>query len=416
MSLWDAGRWDQIEWAGQPPPAEGWGDDWAWWYQPGLTGYPVLNLNEKLVEARWTTDSHTLGDGTFRGDIQPGNLTLRLWDPTHSLDLLDKFGAVWAWYKPTNTVWAWFYDSFTRGLVVPGDPAGADCVYTGTTWPSRMTTPTQFTSYPAQSVAARVAALAASINAQAAYLHLPATTASTAAQSQTVPATAADTSTPLTGYYPSFLAVLRAAAADGVGWLSAGTAGPLGPGALVINYARWETATVRKLDRSQIVAGPPVTASIAWILSMLTWQAVNGSSGAQTAVVLAGPNVQAFGLQGPVALRLWGDVTSGTGAEYNAAVKTGGQVLNDHYDPTKQVLSSVSLQSGSRSTATGGVSPAGWDPHAHIFGPTDVAAIDTAGNSNFTNYRVTKSDHRLTAAVWQTTHYLETYTAATPLP
>ena len=69
------------------------------------------------------------------------------WDPDHRLDNLDKLGAVWALYKPTGACWCWFYDSFARGLVAPGDPAGADCVFTGVTWPApadlrHATTPT----------------------------------------------------------------------------------------------------------------------------------------------------------------------------------------------------------------------------------------------------------------------------------
>ena len=420
VALWDTAQWDQgAEWGAAPLPPEGWGDDWAWWYQPGASGSSI-SLNGMVVEARWTTDSHTLGDGTFRGDLQPGTLTLQLWDPTHQLDNLDKYGAVWAWYKPTNQVWAWFYDSFTRGLVAPGDPAGADCVFSGVTWASRMTQTRWDTQFPAQSVSARIAALVAVMNSSAQYVHLPHVAANVANQSQTVPATVPPSDAPpnSSGYWPSYLAVLRDAAGPGVAWLSYSTPGDLGPGAMTVNYARWEAANVRTLDPSQIVAGPPVTASVDWLITLIYWTAINGSTGATSTMLCQGDNILYFGQSPTVPLRLWGNVTppgGPQGAEYQAAYNTGYQVCTDRQDPTERTLSSVSLQSGTRWEAGGKPAKALWDPYAHTFSPTDVARIND-GTGTLKNYRVTKSDHRLTSAVWETTHYLEKYTAATPLP
>ena len=73
---WDTGKWDTAEW-GQPPQGEGgWGKDWRWWWQRGDAVAQFVDLTAMVVEARWTTDSHSMGDGTFRGDLQPGQLTL----------------------------------------------------------------------------------------------------------------------------------------------------------------------------------------------------------------------------------------------------------------------------------------------------------------------------------------------------
>ena len=365
-----------------------------------------------VVEARWTTDSHTLGDGTFRGDIQPGSLTVRLWDPTHRF-APDRMGAMWAHYKPTNTVWCWFFDSFTRGLVAPGDPSGADCVYTGTPWPLRITSFSQFTNFAAQTVAARLSTVVAGLNAHGNTneLQLPAVSANVAAQSQSMVAVANVGSTATGVVYPSWLQSIRDAAPNGVAWLS-GAAQSGGAGSLVVNYARWEANTQRTLDASQIVAGPAVTNSAEWMITNISWTAIYGADGSQTTMLLTWAP-QVFGLVGPTGMRLWGQAAYGQ-TEYNGCYNTAQQLTADHAQPGEVALSTVDLQSGARSTATGQASNAQWDPYAHVFAPTDVAAI--FHNNSTHKYRVQKSDHRLTATVWQTTHYLEKYTAATPLP
>ena len=411
--FWDDAKWDQAEWAGGPPPGPGWGDDWAWWYQVAAWA-PAFNLDPLLVEARWTTQVHTLGDGTFRGDLQPGTITVRLWDPTHELDHLDKTGAVFALYKPTGACWCWFYESFSRGLYAPGDPAAADCVFVGTEWPTRLTTPTLYSNYPSQSASARLAAVVASWVNPSPGLILPHVTGNIATQNQTVLATVMQSGP--AGWYPGWMQVVRDAAADGVAWMAAApvTVGSsAGGGRLILNYARWETNTQRILDRSQIVAGPPTTAAATWMITAVQWAATD-AAGTQTTDAEFSSNLSVWGQQGPSPMRLWGSVSS-SGPEHTPAVNTAKQLMADRSDASEQQLSSISLQSGTRWTATGKPSAADWDPYAHVFSPTDVAVItDDKGTQR--RYRVQKSDHRLTSAVWQTTHYLEKYTAPVPLP
>jgi hypothetical protein len=230
-----------------------------------------------------------------------------------------------------------------------------------------------------------------------------------------VPAATVDTSTGW-GAYPSFLASVRDAATDGVAWLAAAPPNTdTGPGTLVLNYARWETTTARTLDRSQVIAGPPVTASAGFVMSVVSWAAVKGDTGAQTALAVASTTAAGtFGYQG-LSLRLYGDVTNPGGAELNAANQTATAVLNDRANPSETILDTVDVQSGWRTGPTGGPSSAEWDPYAHTFAPTDVVAlVDNYGATK--HYRVTKSDHRLVATVWQTTHTLEKFTAPAALP
>ena len=411
---WDTGKWDTAEW-GQPPQGEGgWGKDWRWWWQRGDAVAQFVDLTAMVVEARWTTDSHSMGDGTFRGDLQPGQLTLRLWDPTRILtSQVDTTGGIWAQYVPTGATWYWLFESFARGLYAPGDPNQADCMFTGSPWPARLTTERSALSFPAQSVAARLAAIAANMNSTVA-LHIPPVAASIAGQSQTAPATVADSST---GMYPSYLQQIRDAASPGVAWMSAAVRGD-GLGVLTLNYARWETNQQRALDRSQIIAGPPTTAGLDYIVTQLNWQGVSGT-GAQTTYAYASSNAATYGVLGPSTQRMIGDVhnagTGGWGPEFPAVSSTSSYWVNDHSLMDEQNLSTVSLQSGTRWDPDGKPSAAGWDPYAHVFAPTDVAIInDDSGNPRL--YRVTHSEHRLVAASWQTIHTLEKYTAPAPLP
>ena len=415
MSTWDSATWDAVdaEWRGTPPPsgAAGWGGDWAWWYQVGTV--KLYDLTELVVEAVWSTDSHSYGDGTFRGDIQPGTLTVRLWDPHHIFDTPDRRGAIFAAYLPTGACWCWFYESVTRGLFAPGDPIDADCVYIGSTWAARMANPNPAAGYPAQSVSARLAAVVATLASTTSGINLPPITASVASQNQRVVALAADAN----GLYQGWLQTVRDAAAPGVAWLSAVTVNPgdaAAGGRLVLNYARWETTNARTLDRSQVIAGPPVTDSQEWAITQVTWAATNGTTAAQTALAVYSGFLGISGAQGPTGLRLWGDV-SAAGAEHAAANATAGQLINDRAQTDREHLSNVTVQSGRRRAAGGGPALADWDPYSHTFAPTDVLALNDAGGTP-RYYRVTKSDHRLTASTWQTVHTLETFTAPTPLP
>ena len=163
-----------------------------------------------------------------------------------------------------------------------------------------------------------------------------------------------------------------------------------------------------------MVAGPAVTASIGWVISLLVWAAVNGTNAAASTMHLFSSNVNTVGVQGPGQLRLWGDVSTTSAPEYTGTNATGVSLVNGHSAATEPILSSISLQSGLRWTAAGKPAVADWDPYAHVFAPTDVMTLDTGSGAK--QYRVQKSDHRLTASVWQTTHYLDKYTAATALP
>jgi hypothetical protein len=81
----------------------------------------------------------------------------------------------------------------------------------------------------------------------------------------------------------------------------------------------------------------------------------------------------------------------------------------------EEILDSIDVQSGWRTTTSGGPTPDQWDPYSHTFAPPDTVSIvqnDQAAHV----YRIVKSDHRLTGRLWQTTHTLEKYIAPTPLP
>jgi hypothetical protein len=408
---WDSSKWDQSQWRSGPiaPPAQGWGTAWRWWYQGG--DRTITELSKMVVEARWTTDSHRLGDGTFRGDLQPGTATVRLWDPDHQLDFLDRYGAIWAYYVPTQACWCWFYDSFTRGLYAQGDPADADAVFVGTPWPDRLKNPQQAPLLPSQSVTARLNAIVGQLNGTTYPLQLPAVSASIATQNQVLPAA----KTVALGAYnlsPDFLAQIRDAATDGVAWWTPRGA-PSGLGALVLNYARWETAAHRVLDRSQIIAGPATTADLSWYTAIVNWNTTNGANGTTSNYGIPTTGVPVSGWQGPT-MRLYGDAAFGTGVEYAAVQATSESLLDDRSDPTEQILSTVDVQSGQRATATGGPATVDWDPYSHVFGPLDVAQITDDWGIQ-TQYRVIRSDHRLTPRLWQTTHTLEKYTAPVPL-
>jgi hypothetical protein len=413
--VWDSAKWDQAEWQGKPPGQGGWGTDWRWWFQYGTQFW--YDLTGLVVEARWTTDGHTLGDGTFRGDLQPGTCTMRLWDPGHLLDNLPKMGCVFAHYAPTGATWCWFYESFTRGLYAPGDPTDADCVYVGDTWPPRLTSNRLDTNYPAQSAAARLTAAAATMATPG--MILPAVSAFVAAQTQGMAAAAANSND---GSYPGVLPAVRDAAAPGLAWLAATAPSTArAPGALEFHYARWDAVTFRGLDRSQVIAGPAVSQDVAWIVTTARFEAT-AADGTQTAFTAVNNQTRgAWGYQGPT-MRMVGNVAPivPQGPEFAACNATAAAIYQAFGDPTEQYLSSVDVQSGARTTPTGGPSPAGWDPYAHTFAPTEVLTLTPPTPPPpvpfTTQYRVVKSDHRLTATVWQTTHTLEKYVAPTALP
>ena len=425
VGLWDVGTFDTSLWGGPSyPPGAGWRDEWRFWYQ--LAGVQQLDVTAMVVEARWTTDGHTMGDGTFCGDVQPGKCSVRMWDPRLELEGLDKYGALWACYLPTGATWCWFYNTLTRGLFAPGDPAAADCVFAGDTWPVRLTADV-FTGYadasnrPAESANARLnnlADLAITGNTWAGW-QLPAMTKQVAAQGQLVPATTYSGSGPPWATWPSYLSMVRDAATDGLMWWSYGRDGS-GSGTMAFRYDRWETANAaRVLDPAQVVAGPPVDASAAFVFGFVDMNATRGGDAYKTYLRTAS-NVS-FAGAGNIAVRLYGDIenTPGTGGrtgpDFNGASSTVNTWADDHADPTERVLSSVSCQSGDRTTAAGAPSTP-WDPAAHVWTPLDVMSYLDPADQKTHLYRVCHSDHLLNAATWQTVHTIEKFSAATRLP
>jgi hypothetical protein len=420
--IWDVGRWDANAWVGPTgPPGAGWGAEWRFWYQVGSA--QIMDLTDMVVEARWTTDGHTPGDGTLRGDVQPGKCAIRMWDPTNKLGSFDKFGAVWACYIPTGATWAWFYNTFTRGLYAPGDKAAADCVFSGDTWPVRMTANT-FTAYgnsgrPAESANARLNDLADKAANSSTWLgdiyswRMPAIVKAIAAQSQTVPAVPT-VNYNTNGQYPSWLALVRDAASDGLMWWGYGR-DAAGNGTMTFHYDRWETANAQRvLDPAQVVAGPPVDASAGFVFGYTDANATRGADGVASFVRYNGN--PAFAGAGNIAVRMYGDINSATGPEYSATNNTIAGWGADHYSPGERVLSSISCQSGPRWTAAGQASSAHWDPAAHVWGPLDVMSYADPVDSRTHLYRVAASSHVLNAAAWQTAHTLEKYSVAYALP
>jgi hypothetical protein len=416
VSTWDGAQWDSAaEWQGAPPPSADWGDDWRWWYQIGTDPQTVVELSDLVVEARWNSDSHTMGDGTFRGDLQPGQVTVRMWDPAYRLDVntFSPLGCMFAYYVPTGAAWCWFYTSFARGLWPSGDPAGADCVFTGTLWPPRLTAARGETNFPSQSANARLAGVVGLLNGYS-NLYMPHVAANLAPQTQTV-ATAPQGTGTGGGFFPSYLALVRDAAANGTAWLSAVGAAAPAVGTLTLNYARWEARNARNLDRTQIIAGPAVTTTPDFVVTALSWAALVGSTGLATTLAQSNTGTQTWGVQGPATMRLLGDVTATSGTEYNAAHATGQAILSGRSNVGEEIIDSIDVQSGWRTSPAGAPTSAQWDPYSHVFAPPDTVTITQNDQAQHV-YHIVGSAHRLTGRLWQTTHTLEKYIAPTALP
>jgi hypothetical protein len=408
--LWDQTKWDLSSWQGQVfPPGAGWRYDWQVWFQS--SGAVQWDMTASVVEARWSTDSHTPGDGTFRGDLQPGSLQIQLHDPAHRAETLDKLGTVWLHYSPANFTWGFYLETVTRQLVAPSDAAAADVVLTASTWPLRLTTDClKNFARPAERVDTRLTALAAQLNGNA-DLHLPQYTAQVASQSQICTPVAtlgwADLVT-----YPSALSLVRAAAADGVAWIDAQQT-PAGLGRFVLRYERWETVTGRALTDSDIVAGIPFDQTSADVITHAVWNGTN-AAGAATTFEHASQAAWNYG-DGKITMRLWGDLSFNT-AEYNAASQTTTNLFTVRTQPNAERLSAVTATSGPRMHPAGTAGPA-WNPAAHVWSPIEYLSWSSSQFPGWQGaYWVTKTDHRLRAAAWDSAHTLELYSAATPLP
>jgi hypothetical protein len=407
---WDQPAWDQVAWQTQRfPPGAGWGYDWQVWYQ--YAGAVTWDMTASVVEARWSSDSYTAGDGTFRGDLQPGTLALQVHDAAHRAETMSKLGTIWLHYSPANMTWGFYLDTITRQLVAPSDPTAADVVIQGSTWPIRLTTDClhSFTR-AAERCDTRLSALAAWLS-QNADLHLPRYDASIVADSHVAPAVAATSWASTVS--PSALSLIRQAAADGVAWLSSSVDGA-GLGKFQLNYARWEAAPQRNLVASDVVAGIPYDSSMDTVITGVEWDGT-GPDGTQITNTIGTTNIFTYGFV-KVTMRVLANLNPGQ-ADQSAVNLTGVNLLNVHADPTISKLSTVTCTSGARSTPAGALGPP-WNPAAHVWNPSEVLHwVPPAGQAwGYSNYRVIKTDHRLRAAGWDSAHTVEPYTPASPLP
>jgi len=391
---WDVAAWDAGRWALRPY----WAGDWDWWYQYGTQRR--YSLADVIVEARWDSDSYTPGDGTFRGDLQPGKLELHMIRRDNRFDSWSKLATIWACYLPTGATWCWYIDTVSRRFVATGDPAGVDIVVEALTWPSRLTTGSYNGQRPAETVFDRLTAVAARFGSDAG-LVLPAWTGQIANDRHQLPAQ----STP---YYP-WLQLVRDAAANGVAWL-APFRGSDGSGQAVLAYDYWEAVNNRTLPPSQIISGSVTSDGIDDLVTKASWAGTD-PAGVATALDQYGGGYGAYGImqQGP--MRVVGQIATG-GRDLAAVTATGNQILSDRGDPNERYLSSVDLFGpGDRRAANGTLTP--WDPAAMMWRPNDSLTIDTY---SYARMRVVSSSHRLTLRSWETTLNLAKMTAPTPLP
>jgi hypothetical protein len=390
-------------------PGAGWGYDWQVWFQYG--GTVTWDMTDSVVEARWSSDSYTAGDGTFRGDLQPGTLALQVHDAAHRAETMNRLGTIWLHYSPANMTWGFYLDTVTRQLVAPSDPTAADVVIQASTWPIRLNTDClhSFTR-PAERCDTRLAALAVFLS-QNADLALPRYSANVAADSHVAPAVVATSWGAAVS--PSALSLVRQAAADGVAWLSASTDGA-GLGQFALNYARWEAAPARNLVASDVVAGIPYDSAMDTVITAITWNGT-GPDGTQITNTASTVKMFNYGLA-PVTMRVLANLAPGQ-ADQAAVNATGLNLLNFHADPTISKLSTVTCTSGARSTPAGATGPP-WNPAAHVWNPSErLHWLPPAGQAwGYTDYRVVKTDHRLRAAGWDSAHTVEPYTPASPLP
>jgi hypothetical protein len=414
-----AGQWDQTLWDGsgwQPAqfaPGAGWRYDWQVFYQSGTT--VVWDMTASTVEVRWSTDSHKTGDGTYRGDLQPGTLALQIHDANHRAETLDKTGTIWLHYGPSNYTWGFYVDTVTRQLVSPTDPTAADVVITGSPWPIRLTSDCTYNfARGAERVDARLAAIAAYLSRNT-NQRLPTYNQNIAADSHTVAAIPTPTTVPANAY-PAALSLIRDAATNGVAWVSAGL-NASGAGEFTLNYARWDTGTTRLLAPTDVVAGIPFDQTMDDLITQVTWNAVNPAGVANT-TSLSDAAWANYGMA-RLTLRLYGDVSSSSAPEWSSATNTAIALMNARRDPTRSSLSAVTATSGARTHPAGGAGPA-WNPAAHVWSPVDVLQwnppVAYPGQNWQPFYWVTKTDHRLRAAAWDSAHTVEVWAQAVALP
>jgi hypothetical protein len=370
-----------------------------------------MDLTASIIEARWSTDSHTLGDGTFRGDLQPGRLTLRLWDPKQRLLGVSKLGTIWGTYNPTGATWCFFLDSITVQLAPPGAPVLNEMVVTADAWPDRLTVSSYQSGRPAETVAARVNAIVARLGSDTG-LVLPAVTGTVEADTHTVPAVVS-VAGQSTSVFPSFLQQLRDAASNGLLWLEAVPGAGAGlPGSLIVHYMLVETVAARPLTNDQVVAASIWEQSLAQLLTEVTWAGVNASGVATRYDTVAG-GWGAYGLH-QVTLRVWGDVTAG-GAQRAATDTMAAEILKVRGAPDAVYVDTIDMVSGDRTHPNGSPGPA-WDATLMVWPPHGVAQWFRVTTSPQESYRVASSAHVLNSRGWTVTHTLEKFVQPTHIP
>jgi hypothetical protein len=391
---WGSAIWGRDTWYAMPA---GWGVDWDVWVQKGrvraqtLTGY--------VVEARWTSDSHTPGDGTFRGDIQPGRLALRMVDVHGTLGVIDKLAQIWLCYVPTGAAWCFYVDTVSQPLVAPGDPAGSARVVTASTWPARLTTASNNATRPAETVSSRLTFLAERWNSDTA-LYLPAVSSGFAVDNHPMTANTAAT-TP-------WIQIARDAACNGVFYIEA-VRDAAGVGRIVVHYDFWETAPSRTVPDNQIVAGTVTTQGLANLVTLVHWSGTD-AGGVVTNLDQYGTGWDSKGLIAYGPMRLWADIP---GFDSVAVTTTGTRLLTDRGNEADPYVSSVSFVSGDRRTAAG--APVVWDPRVMVWNdPTYVLKMTVSGVEY--RWRVTQTTYRLTAQAWTSDVALVKYTPPYPLP
>ena len=407
---WGSGRWGQAKWAQIVwPPGAVWKDAWRWWYQYAA-GAVLLDLTDKVVEARWSTDSHTLGDGTFRGDLQPGRLELKLYDGDHALAGQSKLGQIWATFVPTGATWCWFVSEYATPLAATGDPALTDLVVTADTWPDRLTVSSYQSGRPAERVDARVQAIVDRLNTDTG-LFLPAVAGSIEADAHTVPAVVATTEA--STVFPAFLQQLRDAASNGLLWLEAVPGGAGQAGSLLVHYMLVETVLARSLYNDQVVAGSVWSQGLDGLITEVAWHGTDATGATFDYATFAG-SWGAYGLHKSGPWRVWGDVTA-AGAQRAACDAIANETLKQRGNPNLTYVDQLEMVSGDRRHPDGTPANA-WDATRMVWPPHGVIQWYRVDGQPQESYRVVRSDHVLTARTWIVNHVLEPFVQPAHIP
>jgi hypothetical protein len=386
-----------------------WADDWRWWYQYGYGTDPTWDLTQTVVEARWTTEGHTMGDGTYRGDLQPGRLELKLYDPAERLLNLATSGTIWGHYKPADATFCFFIDSVTSILAAAGDPLRHNLVVTADTWPLRLDASWN-TDRPAETVTARLAFLVDRLDTDT-NLVVPHWAGDLAADNHTVTAQAGAASGQL--YSPGYLDLVRTAAANGVAWVEARASdADYTPGSLVLHYDLWDSVVAHTLHEADYLVGSTWTYGNDLPVGWVQWAGID-AAGVATTVDQVGHYWATYGQQKIGPLRLWGNIAAG-GPQEAAVKQTGQNVMDDRAAPV-QVVDQIVAVSGDRTTPDGRPSSP-WDPASMLWNPLDVLQWFRLAGHVHETYRVTQTAHVLNALGWEATHTLSMFSQPVALP